>query len=121
MAIHSSGQTISSLAHIEGITLSAGEEVDEVAGGASGMGVNGIGEVGDWASEGQAVGVYRAGFTAGSLAGKGAWGGMRGTGDKVSIDKELMEVRRVAEGDRGGGKEESCEWRDQIGRCGDFL
>ena len=27
---------------------------------------------------------------------------MRGTGDKVSIDKELMEVGRVAEGDRGG-------------------
>ena len=35
MAIHSSGQTISSLSHIEGITLSAGEEVDEVAGGAA--------------------------------------------------------------------------------------
>ena len=47
MAIHSSGQTISSLAHIEGITLGAGEEVDEVAGGAGGMGVDGIGEVGD--------------------------------------------------------------------------
>ena len=38
--------------HIEGITLVAGEEVDEVAGGASGMGVDGIGEVGDRASEG---------------------------------------------------------------------
>ena len=38
MAIHSSGQTISSLAHIEGITLGPGEEVDEVAGGAGGMG-----------------------------------------------------------------------------------
>ena len=25
-----------------------------------------------------------------------------GDGDKVSIDKELMEVGRVAEGDRGG-------------------
>ena len=37
VAIHSSGQTISSLAHIEGTTLSGGEEVDEVAGGASGM------------------------------------------------------------------------------------
>ena len=33
VAIHSSGQTISRLAHIEGIALSAGEEVDEVAGG----------------------------------------------------------------------------------------
>ena len=91
-------------AHIEGITLSAGEEVDEVAGGAGGMGVDGIGEVGDRASEGQAAGVYGAGFTAGSLAGKGARGGTRGTGDKVSIDKELMEVGRVAEGDRGGAR-----------------
>jgi hypothetical protein len=34
VAIHSSGRTIFSLIHIEGITLSAGEEVDEVAGGA---------------------------------------------------------------------------------------
>ena len=42
VAIHSSGQTTSSLAHIEGNTLSAGEEVDEVAGGAGGMGVDGI-------------------------------------------------------------------------------
>ena len=42
-------------------------------------------------------------------------------GDKVSIDKELMEVGRVAEGDRGGDKEEGCEWSDQKGGCGDFL
>ena len=47
MAIHFSGQTIFSLAHIEGITLGAGEEVDDVVGGAGGMGVDGIGEVGD--------------------------------------------------------------------------
>ena len=66
MAIHSSGQTIFSLVHIEGIALGAGEEVDEVAGGAGGMGV----EVGDRAREGQAAGVYGAGFTAGSMAGK---------------------------------------------------
>ena len=72
-AIHSSGQTISSLTHIEGITLGAGEEVDEVAGGAGGMGLDGIGEVGDWASEGQATGVYGAGFTAGSLAVQFSW------------------------------------------------
>ena len=50
VAIHSSGQTISSLTHIEGITLGAGEEVDEVPGGAGGMGVDGIGEVGDRAN-----------------------------------------------------------------------
>ena len=34
------------------------------------MGVDGIGEVGDKASEGQAAGVYGAGFTAWSIAGK---------------------------------------------------
>ena len=39
MAIHSSGWTVFSLSHIEGITLGAGEEVDEVAGEASGLGV----------------------------------------------------------------------------------
>ena len=39
MVIHSSGQTISSHAQIEGITLGTGEEVDEVSGGAGGMGV----------------------------------------------------------------------------------
>ena len=65
LAIHSRGQAIFILGHIEGITLGAGEEVDEVAGGASGMGVDGIGEVGNRASEGQRAGVYGAGFTAG--------------------------------------------------------
>ena len=55
VAIHSSGQTIFRLADVEGITLGAGEEVDEVAGGESGMGVDGMGEVGDRASEGQAA------------------------------------------------------------------
>ena len=62
------------------------------------MGVDGIGEVGDRASEGQAAGVYGAGFTAGSLAGKGARDGMRGTGNKVSFEKELMEVGRMGAG-----------------------
>jgi hypothetical protein len=47
-------------AHIERITLGAGEEVDKVAGGACDMGVDGIGEVGDRASEGQAARVYGA-------------------------------------------------------------
>ena len=99
MAIHFSGQAIFSLVHIEGITLGAGEVVDEVAGGASGMGVDGIDEIDEICnrtSEGQAARVYGAGFTAGSLPGKGAKGGM---GNKVSFDKELMEVGRMAEGD----------------------
>ena len=52
--------------------LRAGEEVDEVAGGASGMDVDKIGEICDRASEGQAAGVYGTGFTAGSLAKVGA-------------------------------------------------
>ena len=59
-----------SFSHIEGNTLGAGEELDEVAGGSSGMGVDRIGEVGDRASEGQAVGVYGAGFTARPLGRK---------------------------------------------------
>ena len=50
MPIHSSGQTDFGFTHIEGITLGAGEEVDEVAGGASGMGVDRM------PSEGQAMG-----------------------------------------------------------------
>ena len=71
MAIHSSGQAIFSLAHIEEITLGVGDDVDEIAGEASGMGVDRIGKVGNWASEGPAAEVYGTGFTAGSLAGKG--------------------------------------------------
>ena len=94
MAIHSNGQTVFSLSHIERITLSAGEKVSEVAGGASGMGGDRRGEIGDRAS-----GLYGAGFTAGSLARKGARGGMRGTGNNVSSDKELTEVGRTVEGD----------------------
>ena len=70
MVIPSNGQAVFSLSHIEGITLGAGEEGDEVAGGTSGIDVNKIGEVSDRASEGQAAGVYGAGFTAGSMAGK---------------------------------------------------
>ena len=58
------------------------------------MGLDRIGEVGDRAS-GQAAGYYGAGFTVGSLAGKGARGRTRGTGNKVSSDKELMEVGRM--------------------------
>jgi hypothetical protein len=36
---------------LEGITLCAGEEVDEVVGRVAWQGVDGIGEVGDWVSE----------------------------------------------------------------------
>ena len=55
MTIHSSGQTVFCFSHIEIITLGAGEEVDAVTGGASGMGVDRIGEVGNTASEVQAT------------------------------------------------------------------
>ena len=85
MSIHSSGQSISSLAHIEGITLAAGEEVDEVAGGVSGMVVDRIGEVGTRASEGQAAGVYRVGFICGVSGRKKSLGGTRRTGNKVEL------------------------------------
>ena len=57
MVIHSSGQTVFSLSQIEGITLGASVEVDELAGGASGMGADRISEDGDRASEGQASGL----------------------------------------------------------------
>jgi hypothetical protein len=40
LAIDSRGQTVFSFSHIEGISLGAGEKVDEIAGGASGMGVD---------------------------------------------------------------------------------
>ena len=42
MPIHSSRQTVFSISYIEGIILGIGEEVDEVAGGANGMGVDGM-------------------------------------------------------------------------------
>ena len=58
-------ETVFTLSHTEGITLGAGEEVDEVAGGANAIVVDRIGKVGDRSSEGQAAGVYGAGFTAG--------------------------------------------------------
>ena len=78
MAIHSSGQTIFSLSHIEGITLGTSEEVDEVAGGASCIGTDRTDEFIGRASDGQVAVVYGAHFTMGSLARKGArwWCGM---------------------------------------------
>jgi hypothetical protein len=60
VSIHSTGQTVPSLSHIEGITLGAGEEVDEGAGEASGMGAIRIGEVGDRVRERQAAGIHEA-------------------------------------------------------------
>ena len=62
--------TISSLSYIEGTTLGTAEEIYEVAGRASDMGLVGIGDV----SEQQASGVYMASFAAGSLTGIGRGG-----------------------------------------------
>ena len=56
MIFHSSEQSISSLSHIEGTTLGAGQEIYEVAGKASDIGLDGISEVGDRASEEQLLG-----------------------------------------------------------------
>ena len=92
MSIHSSEQTVFRLLHIEGITLGAGEKVDEVAGGTSSMDADRIGEIGDSASEEQAAGVYGAGFTTGSLAGKGARGGTFGTFLSMWHDSDVLEI-----------------------------
>ena len=43
--------------------MGAGEEIDEVAGGAGDIGVDRIAEVGDRASAGHAAWMYRADFT----------------------------------------------------------
>ena len=97
MAIHFSGQTIFSFTHTEGIMLGTGEEVDEVVGGACGMGVNGIGEVVDRASKGQAAGVYKTGLTEGFLARLEVKDGIWGLGIKVSSNKELTKIRGMVE------------------------
>ena len=47
VTIYSSCQATFSFTHIENITLGAGEELDEVAGGTGGMVVDSIGEVTD--------------------------------------------------------------------------
>ena len=49
-------------------TQGAGEEIDEVAGRASGICVDGISEIGDRASKEQPARMYGTDFTAGSLA-----------------------------------------------------
>ena len=63
-------------------------------GEAGGTSVDRIVGAGERASEG--LGLYGTGFIVGSLARKGAG---RGMGSKVSSDKELTEVGRMAEGD----------------------
>ena len=68
------GKTIFIFPHIEGITLDAIDGVDEVAGGASAMDVDRIGEVNDRASERQVAGVYGTGFTVESMVRVGARG-----------------------------------------------
>ena len=70
--------------------IGSGEEVAEVDGGASDMGVDRIGEVGGRDSEGQASGMFGACFKVVSLARVGA----RDQGSNM----ELMEVWRMAEG-----------------------
>ena len=82
--------------------MSADEKIHEITRRESGMGLDEIAEVGDRVSEWQAAGVYGAGFTAGFLARKGAKGGIRGMGNKVSSDKELTKVEGMAEDDWGG-------------------
>ena len=64
MNFYSSEQTTFSLTDKDGIILEADKEVNEVAGGTSGMG-----EIGGRASEGQVSWVYWAGYTARSQQG----------------------------------------------------
>ena len=54
MTIHSSRQTISNFPPIDGIILVVSEEIHDVAGTTVGMGLNGLDEVRDRASKGQA-------------------------------------------------------------------
>jgi hypothetical protein len=61
--------------------------------------VDKIVEVIDRDNEGQAAGVYRAGFTLRSLARVGVRGEMSGPGIKISSDKELTEVGRMTGGE----------------------
>jgi hypothetical protein len=70
--------------------------------------VDRIGEVVDTASEGEYARMYGTSFTAGSLARKGNRAATMGKRRYVSSDKELMGVKRMAEGSSRGG-EESCE------------
>ena len=65
--MHSSRQIISNLSYIEGITLDV-DEVYEIAGRTSDMGLDGINEVGNRASEGQNTGVYVISFAVRFLA-----------------------------------------------------
>jgi hypothetical protein len=49
---------------------------------------------------------------------KGARGRLRGTGNKVSSDKELTKHGRRC---LRVSREEGYKWRDRIRGCGDFL
>ena len=60
LSVHSSGYTISTFSYLESITQSAGGEIYEVVGSSMSMGARC--EIGNKASEGQAPGVYGAGF-----------------------------------------------------------
>ena len=59
VTIQPNGQTAFGSSYIEGITLGTGEKVDEVAGGASGMGMYRIGEVGERLEQKRLLGCMR--------------------------------------------------------------
>jgi hypothetical protein len=69
VTIHSGGQIISSLSYIEGITLSANEEIHGVAGIANGKGLGVLVQVDNWDGEGHAAGVLGTGFAVDYLTG----------------------------------------------------
>ena len=60
-----------------------------VAGGARGMDEDRIGEIGDRTSEGQAAGVYGAGFTVGLWGGKAPGVGQGGQRARLVLTRSL--------------------------------
>ena len=86
---HSNRKTTSNLPYTEGIKLGAGEEIyeEEVD-----LDLDGIGEVGDRASEGQVFGVY---VLHGLSHMDRSWGVSR---IEVNSDQKLVEVRGMAGG-----------------------
>ena len=91
MIYHFSGLAAFGFSHVD-ITFRAGEEIDELAGGASGMDVDRVGEAGERTCEGQAARMYGTGFTAGSLGRVVVRDMTRRPGIEVGSDEEYSPI-----------------------------